>query len=376
MTQSDSLLEVYIYENLQLLEQLESILLSAEKEERFTSEEVDAVFRVLHTIKGSSAMMGFDGLTHVSHAMEDLFACIRADRALAYDQRRLCALAFNVQDFLKSEIEPLQEGATPGKDPQKLLAEIDVIFQELKGGGTKPASSPASPSPASPAPASPTAKSRQAVPSGGSVYRARIVFEKGCMMENVRAFGVVKSVENLCSSVATVPADVLCDGSDVYIVENGFIITMVSSAPADTLREKIAGNFFIASLDFEQASAQPGEAKVDGNSAPVPPDAKGAAQSAPQAAAQSAPQAAAQKQQSFVSVRLDKLDKLMELVGELVITESILTKNPEVLALRLDSFEKGARQLRKLTDELQGRRHVHPHASYFNLLPPAGADTT
>ncbi|MDR2909616.1 MAG: chemotaxis protein CheA, partial [Oscillospiraceae bacterium] len=58
--------------------------------------------------------------------------------------------------------------------------------------------------------------------------------------------------------------------------------------------------------------------------------------------------------QSLISVSLDKLDKLMDLMGELVITESMVVRSPDLKGLpRLDNFQKAERQLRKLTDELQ-----------------------
>lgn len=57
--------------------------------------------------------------------------------------------------------------------------------------------------------------------------------------------------------------------------------------------------------------------------------------------------------QSLISVNLNKLDQLMDMVGEIVITEAMVTANPDLKGLNLDNFQKAARQLRKLTDELQ-----------------------
>ena len=56
---------------------------------------------------------------------------------------------------------------------------------------------------------------------------------------------------------------------------------------------------------------------------------------------------------SLISVNIHKLDALMDLVGEIVITESMVTRCPELAGLPLDVFHKSANQLRKLTDELQ-----------------------
>jgi len=59
------------------------------------------------------------------------------------------------------------------------------------------------------------------------------------------------------------------------------------------------------------------------------------------------------KQQSLISVNVNKLDLLLDLVGELVISEAMVTRHPELEGLPLDNFHKAARQLRKITNELQ-----------------------
>ncbi|MBQ8435462.1 MAG: chemotaxis protein CheA, partial [Oscillospiraceae bacterium] len=57
--------------------------------------------------------------------------------------------------------------------------------------------------------------------------------------------------------------------------------------------------------------------------------------------------------QSLISVNLNKLDQLLDMVGEIVIAEAMVTSNPDLKGLKLDNFQKSARELRKLTDELQ-----------------------
>lgn len=74
---SDPLLEVYLHENSQLLEQLEQIILECEELNAFPSAAIHDIFRIMHTIKGSSTMMNFDNIAALSHIMEDLFAFIR-----------------------------------------------------------------------------------------------------------------------------------------------------------------------------------------------------------------------------------------------------------------------------------------------------------
>ncbi|MHB8062172.1 MAG: Hpt domain-containing protein, partial [Ruminiclostridium sp.] len=56
----DPILDMYIFENSQLIEQLETSVLASEKSSYYSSGAVNDIFRVMHTIKGSSAMMLFN----------------------------------------------------------------------------------------------------------------------------------------------------------------------------------------------------------------------------------------------------------------------------------------------------------------------------
>ena len=58
---------------------------------------------------------------------------------------------------------------------------------------------------------------------------------------------------------------------------------------------------------------------------------------------------------SFIGVSVSKMDQLMELIGELVISESVVLQNPDlkVPGLNLDNFNKAAAQLAKISTDLQ-----------------------
>ena len=55
----------------------------------------------------------------------------------------------------------------------------------------------------------------------------------------------------------------------------------------------------------------------------------------------------------MISVSVEKLDKLMDLVGEMVISEAMVVQNPDLKGLELENFYKAARQLEKITSDLQ-----------------------
>ena len=65
------MLEVYLLETRQLTEQLNNCLMEAEKNNRFAEEDIHGIFRVMHTIKSSSAMMGLTQLSALAHKLED-----------------------------------------------------------------------------------------------------------------------------------------------------------------------------------------------------------------------------------------------------------------------------------------------------------------
>ena len=58
---------------------------------------------------------------------------------------------------------------------------------------------------------------------------------------------------------------------------------------------------------------------------------------------------------SFISVNVGKMDQLMDLIGELVIAESVVLQNPDlkVPGLNLNSFNKAAAQMSKISTDLQ-----------------------
>lgn len=100
----ESMLEMYIFETNTLLEQLDEILLRTEDANVFSQEDINEIFRIMHTIKGSSAMMGFENLQHLAHKGEDMFFVIREKPEIAKDAHFVYELIFEVSDLYKAEI--------------------------------------------------------------------------------------------------------------------------------------------------------------------------------------------------------------------------------------------------------------------------------
>ena len=104
----ESMVDMYIYETTTLLEQLDQILIKTEGAGSFDKESINEIFRIMHTIKGSSAMMGLENMSTLAHAIEDMFYIIREEKPVISDSKDLYELVFSASDLLKAEIELLQ----------------------------------------------------------------------------------------------------------------------------------------------------------------------------------------------------------------------------------------------------------------------------
>lgn len=339
MSYDDSMLEVYIFENQQLLEKLENLLLSGEKDSVLSSNEIDEVFRIMHTIKGASAMMSFDNLSHITHSAEDLFSLIRDNGGYCPDWNDVFDIVLNAIDFIKKEISKIQAGQANDGDPKWF---IDKIEEHLKliahHANTKPPQNAA---------VSTISGVCDAAVSQLPCYKIKIVFEADCKMENIRAVGVVVALNKLCKKIAHIPENLDNETACADIVENGFTVFVRSEENPDSIKQLVDETLFVQSFSVIPVSNDNDELP---ESIQVPKQ-----KAAKNSMKSDDIQATAEiiTKQNFISVNVNKLDSLMDLVGELVTTESMVTRCPDLAGLHLDSFETAARQLKSLTSELQ-----------------------
>jgi two-component system chemotaxis sensor kinase CheA len=362
---SNDILDMYIYETNSLLEQLETIVLDAEKENTFSQDNVNEIFRIMHTIKGSSAMMEFDSLAAVSHRIEDMFFLIRegtmsvvkdADRPALFD------VMLRAVDYFREEMEKVEAEEPLNKDVDSFLANINSLIAKIKG------EEPAEETPAAPPPQAAPAASAPApaaVPAAGSgnpdfPHELRVFFDDGCGMENLRAYMLVTSIQSFCSDADFLyePAGVESDASTAEkIIDEGFLLMFKNPENREKSIAVIREAGSVRSYQPHDYVPAPPQEEPEEESVPQSNDAAAAPKAAApaKAAAAAAPAAAAQQHQkeSLISVGLSKLDQLSAIVGEIVITEAMVTASPDLKGLHLDAFSKSARQLRKLTDELQ-----------------------
>ena len=370
---NDSILDAFLYETNTLLEQLDSIVLAAEEQDSFSQEDINTIFRIMHTIKGSSAMMEYNSLMTIAHRAEDLFSIIRdktMDVVPESLRPELFDLLFQAIDFFRGELEHIENDEPLTENIDTLLQKVNRLIDQIQSGGQNAAPETEASAPAGAAAG--TAPAGGSAPAGNSdfPYGLQVYFDEGSGMENLRAYMLVNSIRELCSEsdFTYEPQGVESDPATAdQIVESGFMLYFRKQADRDNAIHAVTASGSVRSYQAVDAPApapQPAAAPV---SAPQPSAAAPVQKSAPAAGAQPAPAKAApahasaspkpegspHHKESLISVNLNKLDQLAAVVGEIVITESMLTSSPDLKGIKLNAFTKSARQLRKLTDELQ-----------------------
>ena len=132
---TEGMLDIYLFENEQLLEQLQEMVLEQKDAECFDEDSINEIFRTMHTIKGSSGIMMFDNITAISHKLEDVFYYLRESHPEHVPHVDLVEHVLTVEDFISSEMEKIRGGDTPDGDPAEIIADLDRFLEQLKSGG-------------------------------------------------------------------------------------------------------------------------------------------------------------------------------------------------------------------------------------------------
>lgn len=361
-----SILDTYLYEENNLLDQLDEMLVADEKNGDFSTDDVNEIFRIMHTIKGSSAMMEFNSISTIAHHIEDVFFYIRDKGIETLDpehKKELFNLMFRSEDYLRSEIEKVEQGVPLSTDIDAFSNEINSFLKKISGAApAQPEASQAAPA-ASGAAASGAAAPGAAAPASlpddkDAACFFHVFLEEGVGMENLRAYMIVNAVKECDVNFRFYPSDMETDqDTSQTIAENGFFLAFDSSEDASKAEGILKTQNHIRSYELVNVSKAAPPAKAEEKKASVSKSTAPAPASTDTAAGKAVPMLShAPVKQNLISVNLMKLDSLMDIVGEIVITESMVTSSPELNLLprdNRDNFMKSARQLRKLTNDLQ-----------------------
>lgn len=370
---TDSMLSMFLYESNQGLEKLEGIILEKQDADCFDDSDINEIFRIMHTIKGSSAVLMYENIKTASHKLEDVFYYLRESHPENVPHRELVEKVLAVSDFITGELDKIKAGSDPDGDEKELVADLDEFLGELKGEIKKQGIR----LPKANKQEEPTQFYITPVAEEDShFYRIVIHYKSDTQMSNIRAYSATYALKEVAEDLLYTPEDILSnEGSHDNILAEGFHMLLQTKASKDEVLELIDSSE-AESIDFNEINSteygkaltefgreappivinldeDKSAAKDDKQQAPIAPGdyvvksketGKGKTLAKNQA-----------KQQAIISVNVEKMDALMDMIGELVIAEATVLQNPDlkVPGLDLTNFQKAAAQLAKNTTELQ-----------------------
>jgi len=363
-------LKVFIQEAEELIQQLDGNILRLEKEGH-DPELVQEIFRAAHTLKGSSGMLGHERMAELTHAVETLFDKLRKNEMVITTE--LVDLLLNCVDALKA----LKDECVTLKASD---VEVGVLCQKIQAfsNGTSQGHEVKE---------NPLALSldqdemhtiNRAEIAGQQAFLVSVSVASDCPMPSVRLYQVVEELQSLGKIIKSNPDIKTIESGDCgFSAEVVFVssedqtriesvIKAISELSACTIRPYQMGTMQEKDSDAETSD----EAVVDERVADLGPAARG-----------KSPQEIKQMKSSAVkTVRVDveRLDHLMNLVGELVIGKTRLLQIGAELADngRYDeisgTLNEVTAQIGQITNELQEevmRARMLPIEQVFNKFP-------
>ncbi len=343
----EPMLDLYLFETTQLIEQLEQLILNSEQGNNFDNS-INEIFRIMHTIKGSAAMMLFTNVSNLAHAIEDLFYLLRESKPAEIDYSKLSDLVLSGVDFIKNETQKVQDGSESDGDSASLIQNIKNYLEGLRGSNQpNPTAEKAQTATESPKFYIGQDRSAERL-SEQPQYEASLQFAEDCQMEDVRAFTLLHQLKEKVEIVSCVPEVVIDDNACIEAIrQDGLTISFIMKGTLDEIEAIFNKTPLIKDLDIHE---KPKASLL--HALPIIQEVEEAQQLVKK---RNEPEknGTGSVSQRFINVNVDKLDKLMDLVAELVISEAMVTHHPELDGLALDSFHKASGQLRKITNELQ-----------------------
>ena len=339
-------------------------------------ESINTLFRVAHSIKGGSSMFGFTAITEFTHVMETLLEKLRSDECTVTQGIVDCLL--QAVDFLQNMLSRVKDGS--GHDAERggrLRAQLEEILENGNRGRVTASSVP---------------KKTEAAHAGHAARGWYIKFRPyrhllttgNDPLPMLRELSLLGDLD-VSIDVSRLPRYQDLDPEACFL---GWDLMLHGAIPRTQVAEIFEWvesdcDLEITPVDGNTSQANPG---LSGEVVPIQPG-----DPAPHASRFSAPATGpapsaveaysvverrknpSAGDASSIRVNIEKIDALINIVGELVITQSMLSQIGEDLAAsKIDKLRDGLIQLARNTRELQesvlGIRML-PISFSFNRFP-------
>ena len=384
---NEELLKDFFSEAEQQVETLESNVLVIEHDPT-NHEAVDEIFRAAHTLKGGSATVEMNELSSFTHKVEDVLDEIRSDR-LSVDEKVVDILLSSI-DVIKAMLEARANGSVYEENIDDLVSRLKEYIPEKGAKGAK--SKPSAPKAAKPAPAAPAKKSssgpspfnypaisesdymelKSACEGNQKLWLVSVKFDENNPMNSVGGIQVFAALKALGSVLKTIP-----DFDALY--EDQFYEFVYYYIASDADAGKIEDVAFLSDVTLvtnaklvdgaSEGGTGMEESEPVSAAEPEPPTktvaqaSEPAAKAAPEKAEErkASPQADAKKdagsvhavqQGSVLRVDSRRIDLLMNLVSETVITKASFNQLAATLGEELLRFQTAESTLKSSIHQL------------------------
>ena len=376
--ETNQYMEMFLDESHEHLQSLNEGLLSLEENSEDVSV-VNDIFRNAHTLKGMSATMGYNKIAELTHEMEDVLDLIRKEQ-LKLDEDIIDTL-FKCLDSLEQMINSVADGESEDVvDVSDLVAKLSAISK----GEPAPAAASAAPAAAEKTAAAPSAGIeltdvdrdvlRQAKEGGLLGIHVQVTLSETCLLKSARSYMVMNALDELGDVIKSVPP---AEALEQEKFDHSFDVLVVTASDTKAVEEALSSISEIDKLVVElidpdaPAAAKPAAEEKKAAPAPAPAAAPAAAKTAAAKKAPAKPAAPKKAHQSqSVRVDIDKLDTLMNLMGELVINKVRLEQIGQTH--RLAELTETLEQMDRVTTDLQNivmKVRMVPVSAVFNRFP-------
>jgi len=331
------LLDIYQAENNKLMSIYDNLILAGEKNNSFTIEEINEIFRTAHSIKGASAVMGLTVLAELTHKMEDLFGVFRNDpQKIKGHVTEVLDLFFAYSDYVKGETERVSEPDFAQREVPSLVEELQETIERFKNQREVMAAT---------AQESNTKAQPTAILTNDKETLLTLHFDADCAMPNVRAVVILKQLNRNWKILRSIPEDLQAEGSADAIKTQGFKI-VVGVADVEPITKALANNTYIVKIDQDDSVATEVKKKTELRAEPQP---KAKPELVADATADAKPQE--KKEEKFINIRWRDVQELQSISGEFVAEYSFLQRTLSQLPYNKD-LRSFANNYRRLLDGL------------------------
>ncbi|WP_346354608.1 chemotaxis protein CheA [Azotosporobacter soli] len=366
-------LGMFLEESREHLQTLNSCLLDLENDPSNLSV-LDEIFRSAHTIKGMSATMGFTNIAELTHEMENILDLLR--KSELQPNKEIIDTIFQCVDTLEQLVEAVASGADSGIDSKGLIQKLKALAKGESAGAATVTEESGSEDTGSTLKLndSETAIISKAASQGLRAYEIQVLLRENCLLRSARAYMVMSALEELGEVIKSIPP---VEELEKENFDFSFSVLVVTDAEPERIQHILLSISEVDKVEVTLcAPATKQETAVQ--AAPVAVEQTAQPESAPARAAKpaevhQAPAAGADKKlKSGQSVRvdIDKLDTLLNLVGELVINKTRLEQIG--LTHRLTDLVETMEQMDRVTTDLQAvvmKVRMVPVGQVFNRFP-------